>query len=242
MKLYKLFLAIVLLIGGCSSTKHQLFSKHRQSYISPNFFHKHEYVIKPHDRLSVVIYGYPNLSSTQDKNDFGLEVESDGTIALPVIGRIRAAGYTKSMLQRRLYQIYGKYLARKPFIKVDVLNKKVYVIGAVKNPGAIDFNKVSFVTPLKAVAMRGGLSNRAKRDRILIVRGNRRNYDVAVLDLTDINSLRRYNIVLQPEDIVYVADNSVSEFNLPLNGMEPSLSLINTIFSAITTYYIINPR
>ncbi len=242
MNILKLSLIIILLFFGCSSTKHQLFSKNRQTYISPSFFQKHDYIIKPHDRLLVVIYGYPNLSTTQDKDDYGLEVAEDGKITLPIIGRIKVAGFTKNMVQRRLYNIYGTYLERKPSVKVEVLNKKIYVLGAVKNPGTLEFNKNSFITPLKAVSIRGGLAKNAKRDRILIVRGTKKRYAVAVLDLTDINSLKKYNILLQPEDIVYVADNSVSDFNLPLNGMEPSLSLINTVFSAITTYYVIKSR
>jgi len=172
------------------------------------------------------------------QRDNGIEVTSRGTVMLPLVGRIRVAGLTKEMLENRLYRLYGEYLENSPAVKVEVLNKKVYVLGEVKNPGALAYDRQSFLTPLKAIAQRGGLTDTAKRGEVLIVRGDRKKYDVAVLDLTDMRSLAQNNIVLQPEDIVYVAHNGIKDLNLPLNGMDPSLSLINTIFNSIAIYSV----
>ena len=119
MNTLKLTLITIFLFLGCSSTKHQLFSKNRQSYISSSFFQKHDYIIKPHDRLSIIVFGYPNLSTTQNKNDFGLEVASDGKITLPLVGRIKVSGFTKDVIQKKLYKIYSIYLEKKPFIISD---------------------------------------------------------------------------------------------------------------------------
>ncbi len=235
-----ILLLLVFGIGGCSSDRHQLFSKHRTTIVTKGFYKQRDYIIKSHDRISIRIYQYPELGTDRGgtQRDNGIEVTSRGTILLPLLGRIKVAGMTKEMLEDKLYRLYGRYLENTPAVKVEVLNKKVYVLGEVKTPGALEYDRQSFLTPLKAIAQRGGLTDTAKRTQVLIVRGNRKNYDVAVLDLTDMQSLVQHNIVLQPEDIVYVSHNSVKDVSLPLNGMDPSLSLINTIFNSVAIYSV----
>jgi len=237
-----LVLLLLFIVGfnGCSSKKHQLFSKHRALYVTKNFHSQRDYRIKPHDRISVMVYQNPELGTARGgtQRDNGIEVTSKGTVLLPLVGRIRVAGMTKEMLEDKLFRLYGEYLENAPAVKVEVLNKKVYVLGEVKNPGAIEYDKNAFLTPLKAIAQRGGLADTAKRTQVVVVRGNRKKYDIAVLDLTDMQSLSKYNLTLQPEDIVYVPHNKVKDWNLPLTGMDPSLSLINTIFNSIAIYSV----
>ncbi len=235
-----IFLVLLVLITGCTSNKYQLFSKNQTHYCSAGFFSKHEYIIKPHDRISIQFYQYPEFS-TQPKtgDDLGIEVRTNGTVLLPLVGTVKVSGMTKEMLENRLYKLYSQYLEKSPALKVEVLNQKIYVLGEVKDPGALDYNQQSFITPLKAIAQRGGLSDFAKRNSILIVRGNKSHYDIAKVDLTDMRSLNQFNIVLQPEDIVYVSHNSLKDINLPLNGMTPSLELLNTLFNTATLYQVI---
>jgi len=232
--------AFAFLGHGCSSKKHQLFSKHSTPYMTKGFYQKRDYVIKPHDRISIFVYQYPELGTFRPgvAEDKGIEVTSGGTVLLPLVGRIKVAGMTKEQLEDQLFKLYSKYLENAPAVRVDVLNQKVYVLGEVANPGALEYDKQSFLTPLKAIAQRGGLTDFAKRSQVLIVRGTKEHYDIAVLDLTDMDSIAQQNIVLQPEDIVYVAHNSVKDANLPFNGMEPSLSLINTLFNSIAIYSV----
>ncbi len=242
MPLRNLFLisGLLLLLTGCSSKTHQLFSKHHPAYVTEGFFQKRDYVIKPHDRISIFVYQYPELGTYRPgiSNDNGIEVTSGGTVLLPLVGRIKVAGMTKEQLEDRLFRLYSRYLENSPAVRVEVLNQKVYVMGEVANPGALAYDKNAFLTPLKAIAQRGGLTDFADRTKVLIVRGNRHDYDLAVLDLTDMRSIAKYNIILQPEDIIYVAHNNVKDANMPFNGMEPSLSLINTLFNSIAIYSV----
>ncbi len=236
------FFLLLLIIGinGCSSKKHQLFTKHQTPYVTKGFYQNRDYLIKPHDRISILVYQYPELGTFREgfQRDNGIEVTSGGTVLLPLVGRIKVAGMTKEMLENKLYQLYSQYLENSPAVKVEVLNKKVYVMGEVKNPGALEFDRQSFLTPVKAIAQRGGLTDTAKRSQVLIVRGNRHHYDIAILDLTDMQSMAQNNVVLQPEDIIYVAHSSVKDFNLPLTGMEPFISMINTVFNSVAIYSV----
>lgn len=236
-----LFAVLVTLFSGCSGKKHELFYKNRQmAQHSVPFFGSMEYRIKPHDRLSIIFFEYPELSTKSkdlSESDVGIEVHSDGTIVMPLIGKVVVAGMSKEMVVDMLYKRYSSYL-EKPALRVEILNQKVYVLGEVKNPGAIEMLKYRTITPLKAIIERGGLTDFAQRDVIKVVRGTRNNYQIIHIDLTDIRSIRAHNINLLPDDIIYVAHNSVKDFNLPLSGADASLSWINTLFSTLMLYQV----
>ncbi|MCH9813318.1 MAG: polysaccharide export protein [Epsilonproteobacteria bacterium] len=198
------------------------------------------YKIKPHDRLSIIFFEYPELSTKSkdlSESDVGIEVHTNGTITMPIIGEVVVAGKSKDQVVDMLYRRYSSYL-EKPALRVEILNQKIYVLGEVKNPGSIELLKHRTITPLKAIAERGGLTDFAQRDVIKVVRGNRESYQVFHIDLTDMHSVHNNNVGLLPDDIVYVAHNRVKDFNLPLSGANPSLSWINTLFSTLTVYQV----
>ncbi len=235
-----LIVLVYLLISflGCSSKSNQLFEKHSKKLYSTSSHSHVLYRIKPHDRLSIIFFEYPELSTmgkNVSQNDKGVEVSSYGTILLPLIGKVIVEGLTKEQLKQLLYQKYDSYLEN-PALKVEILDQKVFVLGEVKNPGALPLLSQNSLTPLKVISQSGGFSDFAKRDMIRIIRGSRSNYQIFNLDMTDMNSVMKNNITLLPDDIVYVAHNRMKDFNLPLNGMSASLSLINAIFSTVTMY------
>ena len=239
----KLFLSIVLLsFLGCSS-KNELFNtntKTKTNIVSmpQRLAPQSLYTIAPHDRLSIFFYKYPELSTTTKnsfKDDLGVEVSNDGTIILPIIKRIRVSGLTKQQLQNLLYQRYSLYLTDSS-LKVEILNRRVYVMGEVKNPGTLDLNSYKRITPLKAIIKRGGLTNYANIHSIKVLRGNRQNYRLLNIDLSNVASVRTNNITLVANDIVYVSHNRAKDFNMPINGVGPSLNIINTILNSISTF------
>jgi len=242
MKRWIIFLISIFFIS-CSSHNNELFYKNiapkvQEHKISTLYPVPEAYHITPHDRLSIIFYKYPELSTSGKdyvKDDYGIEVASDGTINLPIIKRIKVSGYTKDQLERVLYRKYSPYL-KDPSVKVEVLNKRVYVTGEVKNPGALEYVKYKSITPLKAIIQRGGLTKYANPHSVKILRDIGGSYKLYSLDLTNLQSVKRANIRLQPDDIVYVPHNSATDFNLPINGVEPSLSIINTILNSIVMY------
>ncbi len=82
--------------------------------------------------------------------------------------------------------------------------KEVYVLGAVRMPGPHVFN--SDVGALGAIAGRGGFTERAWKNRLLVIRGNLGRPESFVIDAKDVLSARTADMKLQPGDIVYVAD------------------------------------
>ncbi len=236
------FVLVVTILTGCSLKNNWLFYKNSSSFEVDNSADEstltQEYKIKPHDRLSIIFFEYPELSTKskdRSESDVGIEVGLDGKIMMPLIGKIEVAGKTKEAVVDMLYEIYSEYL-EKPALRVEVLNQSVYVFGEVKNPGVVKLINQREVTPIEAIIQRGGLTNFARRDVVKVVRGDRSNYRIFTINLTDMSSIEKSNIKLLPDDIIYVAHNRVKDFNIPLSGADPSLSWINTLFSTLTLY------
>ena len=241
MKIVSSFLFLIFFIA-CSGHNNQLFHKNTQKVSTHKIGIPYQvsgsYKIAPHDRLTIHFYKYPELSTSGKdyaKDDFGIEVSSNGTINLPIVKTIRVAGYTKYELEQVLRRVYSPYL-KEPSVKVEILNKRVYVTGEVKNPGSLEYIRYRSITPLKALIQRGGLTKYANPHAIKILREENGRYRLYNIDLTNMQSVRANNITLKPDDIVYVPHNRATDFNLPINGVEPSLSIINTILNSIVMY------
>ena len=107
--------------------------------------------------------------------------------------------------------------------------KEVYVLGQVRNPGSVPYapNK----TVIGAIAERGGFTDTAWKNRVLIVRGSLTHPDVYSVDTWTVLDARGRDFRLQPRDIVYVA-------NRPFFYGEELLDVAVTAFlqSAVTDW------
>lgn len=111
------------------------------------------YLIGPGDVLGIKVFEEPTLTGPVD-------VESDGTISFPFIGRVSVQGKTvrdvEAELTKRL--ISGDFLQR-PQVSVDIANyrkRSIFVLGDVRTPGKYDIE--GQVTLLEVVAKAGSLT------------------------------------------------------------------------------------
>jgi len=117
--------------------------------------------LEPGETLKVTIYGEEALTGSY-------VINPSGEIAMPLVGAIRAAGRTRSELEREITRRYtsGKYL-QEPKVTVDVtLYRPIYVVGETLRPGAYPY--ASGLNVLTAVTVAGGLTYRASRDTVFI--------------------------------------------------------------------------
>ncbi|HEY1109223.1 MAG TPA: polysaccharide biosynthesis/export family protein, partial [Opitutaceae bacterium] len=82
--------------------------------------------------------------------------------------------------------------------------KEVFVLGAVKLPGAHTYHTTIGV--LGAIAGRGGFNERAWQSKLLVIRGGLGRPETIEIDAFDVLSGKKPDIQLKPRDIVYVAD------------------------------------
>lgn len=91
------------------------------------------------DVLGFYVWGQPELSTLgkRDQQNFGVRVDSDGTISFPFVERVQAAGLTLPELNERLTRTLGRFL-QNPQIETRIIefnSTHFHVTGAVVNPG-----------------------------------------------------------------------------------------------------------
>lgn len=192
-----------------------------------------EYKIRPHDRISLIVYKHPDLSTStinSQQQERGLLVNSRGEIRLPLIKSIHLAGLTQTEAEDALEDALSVYI-KQPDVQIEVINKRAYIIGEVKRPGEIELVNEQ-LTLLQLIAKAGDLTDTANRQSILILReGANAQVKTEVVNLTDINSLRTANLMIKPNDIVYVTPNNMKAFNTGVKEIDPIFNLIGHVLT-----------
>ena len=245
--LLKLFILTLLLFGFTACTTKEDFVLFNQTKITKNHIQQEikqetleefknvqfEYKIQPHDRVSLIVYKHADLSTStinSQQQERGLLVNSRGDIRIPLIKSIHLAGLTQTEAEDAIESALQVYI-KKPDVQVEVLNKRAYIIGEVKNPGEIELINEQ-LTLLQLIAKAGDLTDTANRQSILILRGgNSSQIKTEVVNLTDINSLKMANLMIKPNDIVYVTPNSMKTFNTGVKEIDPIFNLIGHVLT-----------
>lgn len=116
------------------------------------------------DKLRVTVYNETDLSGDFDVND-------QGSIILPLIGQVDAAGKTVAEFQDQITLKFGATYLVNPRVSVAVLNyRPFFILGEVKNPASYPY--VNGMTIVNAIALAGGYTPRANKDKIVIRRAS----------------------------------------------------------------------
>lgn len=196
-----------------------------------------EYKIQPNDRLSVIMYLYPELEPT-NLNEEGLLVDSRGYISLPLIHKVKVSGHSQSSAARMLEERYKKYLTD-PSLNLEVINKRIYVLGEVKTPGVVQL-KNEYMNILQAIASAGGLTDEAQRDAVFIVNENGdNNMRMRKVDLTSFSALQASNLMIKPNDIIYVQPSKWKSFRVASDDFtSPFVTITKVAAPFVTLKYL----
>lgn len=122
------------------------------------------YVLGPGDQLAISVFGEPDLSVEFTLSD-------DGALDYPFLGKIQVAGLTMPELEQRIADgLRGDYLIN-PDVTVSIKQyRQFFLNGEVNRPGGYAYQPG--LTLEKALALAGGLSPRAARNKIVVKRAN----------------------------------------------------------------------
>ena len=232
-----------ILFFGCSAKDDYILFQGKkaqtQSTPKPTKKYIYEYKIVPGDRLSITMFNHPELSTnTSASNIQGIEVFPDGTIQLPLIGSVKIAGLTTEAATKKIQKLYAEYI-RHPYVKLDVLTKRVYVLGEVKQPGVVQISG-DYTNLIYAISQRGGFTDMARKKTIKIISGNLNNPTIKTVDLTNINSLTLSKIILKPNDIVYVEPYGTKPLDVQIQGVSPIVNFLNSIMSTFVNVKVLS--
>jgi polysaccharide export outer membrane protein len=149
----------------------------------------------------------------------GNTVEADGTVNLPLLGKISVEGKTIAEAEDSIRSAAKEYL-KDATIKVRVLNYKVTVLGEVKMPG-IYYNFNNYITIFDAISLAQGTTDFAKLKDVLVLRPTPRGTRTFSLDLNSRSALASDGYYLQPDDVVLLqpGKNKGLQQKLPLVGI-----------------------
>jgi protein involved in polysaccharide export with SLBB domain len=125
------------------------------------------------------------------------QIKDDGTITLPYVGKVQAAGKTTGELQNALQEGFKKYF-REMNITVRWPNRFYSVGGEVKTPNRQEYT--DGMTVIKAIQSAGDLTEFANRKKIRLTRSGKTyiiNYDKALVD-------PRLDLPVYPGDTIHV--------------------------------------
>jgi polysaccharide biosynthesis/export protein len=112
------------------------------------------------DKLRVVVYGQEGLTNTY-------AIDAGGSITMPLIGSVPARGRTTAGLAAQISAKLRAGFIRDPSVAVEIeAYRPFFILGEVAAPGQYPY--VPNMTVESAVAIAGGFSPRARRDRVTV--------------------------------------------------------------------------
>ena len=128
-------------------------------------FGQSEYRLGPEDVIEVFVWKQPDLSTTA-------VIRPDGKVSLPLLGELEATGKSAVQLQDEVTKRLLQYVAD-PMVNVivkEVNSPKISVLGQVNKPDRYHIKQR--LTVLDAIALAGGFTDFAKRDKVTIIRNS----------------------------------------------------------------------
>src|SRR3977135_606602 len=115
------------------------------------------------DRLRVVVYGQEGLTNTY-------AIDAGGSITMPLIGPVHARGRSPAGLAAEISAKLRCGFIREPSVAVEIeAYRPFFILGEVAAPGQYPY--VPNMSVESAVAIAGGFSPRALRDRVTLTHG-----------------------------------------------------------------------
>lgn len=182
----------------------------------------------PGDLLEIAVFDTPELTQK-------IRVNSEGRIALALIGEIDVRGMTPEALEKLIRtRLMGGHFVKDPQVSVFVAEfsgQMAYVTGEVNRPGAYPLMRSHHLSDLIAVA--GGLSARAGNGATIVHAGN--SAPSTTVDLADPDEARK-NPEIMPGDSITVGQTGIAyvlgDVNRPggfLLDRRGSLSVVQAI-------------
>ncbi len=222
----KLIIALIIAIAfgaaftSCGSSKEVVYFQDLDSVQLHNKITETSVRIRPGDQITIMVFGadkylimpYNQTLNSVSEGNLGsggtreaqspYDVDENGDIKFPVIGKIHVAGMTCNDVRRYLHNRLDETVKDMTcFVAID--NFRVNVMGEVERPGTFPIKNNS-VTFLEALAMAGDMKLTGDRHHVQLIRfedGQVKHYN---FDMTKSDLLDSKQMYLQQNDVIYV--------------------------------------
>ena len=218
----------------------------------------HGIVIQPKDILSIVVTSrYPELvsqfnlplpgfqSGSSSRVDYshrllGYQVDMDGNIDFPLLGKLKVTGLTREQLSAMIKQkLFDADLVRDAIIVSDFMNFKISVLGEVRSPGTFSLED-DRITLFEALGKAGDLTIYGRRDNVLVRRDQDGVINYYRIDLRSSAITQSPVFYLQQNDVVYVEPNKTYAARTDINENKSLSTLISLASLLLSLTIVIN--
>jgi polysaccharide biosynthesis/export protein len=165
---------------------------------------------------------------------FGYQVDSNGDIVLPLIGKIAVKGLSLIGCEEAI-AIKAKEFLKEFTVKVRLLNFRITVMGEVNKPG-VYFNYNNIFTVMDGISMAGGITNYADLRKVLLVRTTPEGTKTLYIDLSSKESLSSAGFFLQPNDLLLIEPSKYKNvqlrtpiYSLVISSVAAALLLVSVL-------------
>ncbi|WP_407305250.1 polysaccharide biosynthesis/export family protein [Acinetobacter sp.] len=161
------------------------------------------YHLSPGDILSLQLWAYPEISAAATDTSNGYQIDQNGYIQFPMIGRYKAVGKTLTQVNQELRSQLAHYL-KNPDVVVRILayqGQRYSVLGNVKAAGQFYLSDQP-VSVYTALGLAGGMTEQGDSTSIQLVRQGL-TYDLNTLALEK-SGFSLHNLLIQSNDTLYV--------------------------------------
>lgn len=183
---------------------------------------REEYQVAIGDILEVFVWQQPDLSRD-------VVIRPDGRMSFPLVGDVEALGQTLTDLDRELTERLKAYV-KYPDVSLALKRfggTKTIVLGEVGRPGI--YVPTGAGRALDVIAMAGGFGPDANSNNVILVRGGLHDPQLARLNLHNALTGGQFaeNVLLQPNDILYIAPEGkglLASMRDIMNDIDPLLA------------------
>lgn len=237
-----------MLSGACSSYRQNIMfeTEGYPQLMIPDSSIEH-FQLKPYDAITIDVFTkdgerlidpdfelaertIQNVEALKPKLTF--LVQKDGMVRLPMIGEVKLEGFTLREAELFLQQEYAVFY-QDPYVNLDFGNKRVVLLGALGSQ-VIPLNEEE-IRVTEVFALSEGIDKEAKMGNVRLIRGN----EVYQLDFSTIAGYQRSNLVVQPNDIIYV-EPVRRPFQEAIKDYGPLISIVTSLTSLIVVIISLN--
>ncbi|MDR1764345.1 MAG: polysaccharide biosynthesis/export family protein [Dysgonamonadaceae bacterium] len=202
-----------------------------EEVIIPSFAHESTIRFQPDDALNITVnvVGEQSLatdfnlslvptatsenSATEVSGGVGRQaylIDKEGYIDFPVLGKIKASGYTRQEFEEYLKEKIKTFIpGADAVISVRLASFRIYVAGEVASAGEKSVSR-DRMNILQALSLAGDMTIYGRRDNVMVLRempdGSLRK---VYLDLTDEKVINSPDFYVRQNDYIYVEPNKV---------------------------------
>lgn len=164
------------------------------------------YILQPLDIIQVEVFQEPDLEKQ-------VRVSQDGSIALPLVGKVSVAGLTVSDANNLITQLYERDYLVNPQVSLLLLEyteQRAYVHGQVNRPGPVVIPPEEQMTLTQVISAAGGMTRLAS-DSIQLTRtdanGRKKVIEVSFDDILEDPDAK--DIAVEDGDSIFVPERII---------------------------------